>query len=119
EGTTIITLFISTIVSVLFIISCSFEYVLGVIACFFVAYNWMSFISVFVLGWREPDLPLPYCVWGYPWTTLIVLIGSIAFLAGAVAGDTRNSLWALGLLAISYPVYLLLKFLGPLQNRER
>src|SRR2546421_11342356 len=118
-GTPTVTLFISTIVAVLFIISGTFEKVLAVIAFFFVAYYLMAFISVFVLRWREPDLPRPYRVWGYPWTTLIVLIGSIAFLAGAVAGDTRNSLWALGLLAISYPVYLLLKVLGPLQHRER
>src|SRR2546428_9153692 len=118
-GTPTVTLFISTIVAVLFIISGTFEKVLAVIAFFFVAYYSMAFISVILLRWREPDLPRPYRVWGYPWTTLIVLIGSIAFLAGAVAGDTRNSLWALGLLAISYPVYLLLKSLGPLQNRER
>ncbi len=118
-GTPTVTLFISTIVAVLFIISGTFEKVLAAIAFFFVAYYSMAFISVILLRWREPDLPRPYRVWGYPWTTLIVLIGSIAFLAGAVAGDTRNSLWALGLLAISYPVYLLLKLLGPLQNRER
>jgi len=118
-GTPTVTLFISTIVAVLFIISGTFEKVLAVIAFFFVAYYSMAFISVILLRRREPDLPRPYRVWGYPWTTLIVLIGSIAFLAGAVAGDTRNSLWALGLLAISYPAYLLLRFLGPLQNRER
>src|SRR5947209_20043602 len=118
-GTPTITLLISTIVAALFIVSGTFNQVLAVIAFFFVAYYTMAFISVFVLRKREPDLPRPYRVWGYPWTTLIVTIGSIAFLAGAVAGDTKNSLWALGLLAISYPVYLLLKSLGPLQNRER
>ena len=48
----------------------------------------------------------------------IVTIGSIAFLAGAVAGDTKNSLWALGLLAISYPVYLITRVLSPLQNPD-
>ena len=79
----------------------------------------MAFISVFVLRKREPNLPRPYRVLGYPWTTLIVLIGSIAFLAGAVAGDTKNSLWALALLALSYPVYLIGKMLRPLQNREQ
>src|SRR5437763_607995 len=111
-GTPTVTLFISTMVAVLFIISGTFEKVLAAIAFFFVAYYSMAFISVFVLRWREPDLPRPYRVWGYPWTTLIVTIGSIAFLAGAVAGDTKNSLWALGLLAISYPVYLITKWMG-------
>jgi APA family basic amino acid/polyamine antiporter len=118
-GTPTITLFISTIVAVLFIISGTFNQVLAVIAFFFVSYYTMAFISVFVLRKREPDLPRPYRVWGYPWTTIIVTIGSIAFLAGAVAGDTKNSLWALALLAISGPVYLLIKRFGHLQGSER
>ena len=118
-GTPTITLIISTIVAVLFIISGTFNQVLAVIAFFFVSYYTMAFISVFVLRKREPDLPRPYRVWGYPLTTIIVTIGSIAFLAGAVAGDTKNSLWALGLLAISAPVYLVVKRFAHLQNRER
>ncbi len=111
-GTPTVTLLISTAVAVLFIISGTFNQVLAVIAFFFVAYYTIAFISVFVLRRREPELPRPYRVWGYPWTTIIVVIGSIAFLAGAVAGDTKNSLWALGLLAISYPVYLLTKWMS-------
>jgi len=117
-GTPTITLLISTIVAVLFIVSGTFNQVLAVIAFFFVSYYTMAFISVFVLRRREPDLPRPYRVWGYPWTTIIVTVGSIAFLAGAVAGDTKNSLWALALLAISAPVYLVVKRVGDLQNRE-
>jgi len=117
-GTPTITLLISTIVAVLFIVSGTFNQVLAVIAFFFVSYYTMAFISVFVLRRREPDLPRPYRVWGYPWTTIIVTIESIAFLAGAVAGDTKNSLWSLALLAISAPVYLVVKRVGDLQNRE-
>lgn len=117
-GTPTITLLISTVVAVLFIVSGTFNQVLAVIAFFFVSYYTMAFISVFVLRRREPDLPRPYRVWGYPWTTIIVTVGSIAFLAGAVAGDTKNSLWSLALLAISAPVYLVVKRVGDLQNRE-
>jgi APA family basic amino acid/polyamine antiporter len=100
-------------VAVLFILSGTFNQVLAVVAFFFVSYYTLAFISVIVLRRREPDLPRPYRVWGYPWTTLIVIVGSIAFLAGAVAGDTKNSLWALGLLAISLPVYLIVKRVSP------
>ena len=69
----------------------------------------LSFWSVFVLRRREPDLPRPYRVWGYPWTTGVALLGSAAFLVGQVAGDTRNSLFSLLLLAVSYPVYRVAK----------
>ena len=61
---------------------------------------------------REPDAPRPYRAWGYPWTTGIALVGSIAFLVGQFVGDTRNSLWSLGLLALSYPVYLAIRSRG-------
>ncbi len=118
-GTPTITLLISTIVAVLFILSGTFNQVLAVVAFFFVCYYTMAFISVIVLRRREPELPRPYRVWGYPWTTLIVIAGSIAFLAGAVKADTKNSLWALGLLAISAPVYLAVRRFASLQNRER
>jgi APA family basic amino acid/polyamine antiporter len=111
-GTPTITLLISTIVGVLFIVSGTFNQVLAVVAFFFVSYYTLAFISVIVLRRREPDLPRPYRVWGYPWTTLIVIVGSVAFLAGAVAGDTKNSLWALALLAISLPVFLIVKRFG-------
>jgi len=118
-GTPTITLLVSTVVAVLFIVSGTFNQVLAVVAFFFVSYYTLAFISVIVLRRREPDLPRPYRVWGYPWTTLIVIFGSIAFLAGAVAGDTKNSLWALGLLAISLPVYLIVKRFGELPNPDK
>ena len=81
------------------------ETVIAKLAFFFVANYTLSFISVFVLRRREPDRPRPFRAWGYPWTTALALLGSIAFLAGAVASDTRNSLYALLLLAASYPGY--------------
>jgi basic amino acid/polyamine antiporter, APA family len=115
-GTPTITLVISTIVAILFIVSGTFNQVLAVVAFFFVSYYTMAFISVIILRRREPDLPRPYRVWGYPWTTIIVIVGSIAFLGGAVAGDTKNSLWALVLLAVSWPVYFVVKRVGSPQT---
>ena len=112
-GTPAVALFISTLVTVLFIWkSRTFEKVIAVLAFFFVANYIISFISVFVLRRREPDAPRPYRVPGYPWTTALALAGSIAFLVGAVASDTRNSIYALLLLGVSYPAFLLLKWLA-------
>ena len=76
----------------------------------------LSFVSVFVLRRREPEKERPYRAWGYPWTTALALIGSVLFLIGAIAADiagrTRYSLYALGLLAVSYPMFRLLRFTG-------
>lgn len=115
-GTPTATLFISTVVALLFIVSAKFSAILAALAFFFVANYSMGYISVIVLRFREPDLPRPYRVWGYPWTTLVVLAGSIAFLVGAVVSDKRNSLVALAILAASIPIYLLVRFLS---HRQR
>jgi APA family basic amino acid/polyamine antiporter len=112
-GTPTVALFISAAISVLFIVyGKKFETVITVLAFFFVANYTISLISVFVLRRREPDKPRPYRTWGYPWTTALALLGSVAFLAGAVASDTRNSIYALLLLAASYPAFLLLRRLA-------
>jgi APA family basic amino acid/polyamine antiporter len=110
-GTPTLTLLISTLVAVLFIFR-SFEQVLAALAFFFVANYTMAYISVFVLRVREPDLPRPYRAWGYPWITGLVLSGSIAFLVGAVISDQRHSLFALAILAVSVPIYLLVRLLS-------
>lgn len=109
-GTPALALLISAAVAVLFIVfGQTFDRVITVLAFFFVANYTLSFISVFVLRRREPEKQRPYRAWGYPLTTAAALIGSVLFLAGAIASDTRNSIYALALLAVSYPLFRLMK----------
>jgi APA family basic amino acid/polyamine antiporter len=95
-------------VALAFIATGTFDSALSLLAFFFVANYLLSFVSVFILRRREPETPRPYRAWGYPWTTGIALVGSVAFLIGQCVGDTRNSLWSIALLGMSYPVYLLI-----------
>jgi APA family basic amino acid/polyamine antiporter len=111
-GTPTTTLLISTVAAILFIVSATFSAILAALAFFFVANYSMGYISVIVLRRREPDLPRPYRAWGYPWTTLLVLAGSIAFLIGAIISDKKNSLVALAILAVSIPIYLIVRLLS-------
>ncbi len=115
-GTPTVALALSAGVAILFILSGTFEQVIAVLAFFFVANYTLSFISLFVMRKREPDAVRPYRVRGYPFTPAIALIGSIAFLVGAVAGDTQRSVYALLLLAVSWPVYRFNK--SRIDNRE-
>src|SRR5215217_2172588 len=107
-GTPTVALFLSALVALLFIIfGEKFERVITVLAFFFVVNYILSFVSLFVLRRREPEKPRPYRAWGYPFTPALALLGSVLFLAGAIRADTRNSVYALVLLAVSYPVYRL------------
>lgn len=111
-GTPTVSLFLSAAVAVLFIVfGQTFDKVIIILAFFFVANYILSFISLFVLRFREPDKPRPYRAWGYPFTPALALIGSLLFLAGAIYADRTNSLYALLLLAASYPVFRLMKLL--------
>ena len=109
-GTPAAALFLTVAVSLMIIVfGQTFEKVITVVAFFFVANYCLSFISLFVLRRREPEKHRPYRAWGYPWTTGVALIGSVLFLIAAVASDTRNSIYALLLLAVSYPVFRLVR----------
>jgi APA family basic amino acid/polyamine antiporter len=109
-GTPTIALAFSLFVALMFIIfGEKFETVITVLAFFFVVNYILSFVSLFVLRSREPDKPRPYRAWGYPITPALALIGSVLFLVGAIRADTRKSIYALVLLAVSYPVFRLVK----------
>jgi APA family basic amino acid/polyamine antiporter len=107
RGTPTVSLLASAAVALLFIVTGAFDAVLALAAFYFVFNYVVSFSALFLLRRREPTAPRPYHAWGYPWTTGVALAGSVAFLVGAVAGDRRHSIWALAVLALSYPIYRL------------
>ncbi len=116
-GTPTVALFLSALVGVVFAIG-KFERVIAMLAFFFVTNYMLSFISLFVLRAREPHAQHPYRAWGYPWTTALALLGSIAFLIEAVREDRANSVLTLIALALSYPVYRALKMVSHRQRAE-
>jgi APA family basic amino acid/polyamine antiporter len=119
-GTPTVSLILSTAAALLMIVySGTFGSLLAAIAFFFVFDYTLVFLSVFVLRFREPDAERPYRAWGYPVTTALALLGSIAFLAGAVKADSENSIFALELLGASLPVFVVLRLWRRVRERGR
>lgn len=108
-GTPVVALFLSAAVCLAMVITGTLEIVLAVTAFFFVAQYTLIFLSVFILRRREPNVPRPFRAIGHPWTTGMVLVLSLGFLVGAFLADTRNSIYSLILLALSWPLYLALR----------
>jgi APA family basic amino acid/polyamine antiporter len=106
-GTPTLGLLASTLVSIVLVASGTFEELIAVTSFFYVLMYGSGFVALFVLRAKEPGLPRPFRVPGYPWTTGVVLLLSAIFLVGVLLGDTRNSLYGLALLLLSYPVYRL------------
>jgi len=108
-GTPDIALLFSSLLAAAFIATGTFETVIAKLSFFFVANYALSFITLFVLRRREPDAPRPYRAWGHPITTGLALAASLTFLVGVVLSDLLSSAWAIGLLFLSIPVYLLIR----------
>jgi len=106
-GTPTIALVGTGLVALVFLATGTFSTMIAIAAFFFVASYALSFVAVFVLRRREPNAPRPYRAKCHPWTTGFVLLGSIAFLVSAVIADRRNSVYALAIVVVSYPVFRL------------
>lgn len=76
-----------------------------------------SFMSIVVMAFTfsahiklrnsEPNLPRPYKSWGYPLTTILVLIITVGMFIGFAIGDTQNLILVVVLGILSYPAYRL------------
>jgi basic amino acid/polyamine antiporter, APA family len=109
NGTPRVALALTTLTSIALVASGSVDRLIGMAGFFFVAnYSW-AYLSLIVLRRTRPDLARPFRVPAYPLPTLLVLLPSLGFLAAAVSSDRQNSLWALALLAASFPIRLLLR----------
>jgi APA family basic amino acid/polyamine antiporter len=106
-GTPTVALFLCAIAGILLVLTGTYDSLIAVASILFVAIYISGFASLLVLRRREPDLPRPYKVWFYPWTTILVLLLSAAFLIGSVIGDLRHSLFTVILILFSYTTALL------------
>jgi APA family basic amino acid/polyamine antiporter len=103
-GTPVVAMLVTAVGAMLLAASGTFQKLVA-IASFFLASNYfVCCIALLVLRRREPDLPRPFRAWGYPASAIVVAAGAGIFLVGAIAGDTRNSLYALALAAAGLPL---------------
>ena len=72
--------------------------------------NWIFFtmvvLSVVVLRRKHPDWERPYRVPGYPFTVIVFVVVSAAFVVNTLFGSVWSSLMGLGLLLLGVPFYL-------------
>jgi APA family basic amino acid/polyamine antiporter len=71
--------------------------------------NWIFFtmvvLSVVVLRRTHPEWDRPYRVSGYPFTVLVFVVVSVAFVVNTLVASARSSLLGLLLLLVGVPVY--------------
>ena len=100
---------VSTLVAVAFVTTGTFRQVIAICSVLFVASYAVSFAALFRLRAKEPDTPRPWRAIGHPFSTGLVLLGSIAFLIGTAMAAPRDALIGASLVVASYPVFRLLR----------
>jgi len=109
RGTPTLALAFTAFFSAILVATGTFEKLVAIASVLFVVVYVSGFLALFVLRRREPGLARPFRTWGYPWTTGIALAGSLLFLVGNGVSDPESTLYAVALIALSYPLYALLR----------
>jgi APA family basic amino acid/polyamine antiporter len=87
------------------ILTGTFEQIIAIAAVLFLLNYVSAYTALIVLRRKEPATPRPYRAFGYPFTTVIVLLGCVLLWVAAILEDRRSALFA-GLLLIGCaPVY--------------
>jgi APA family basic amino acid/polyamine antiporter len=104
RGTPAVAMLATTVVALALVATGTFQRLVAVVA-FFLAGNYVvCCLALIALRRSEPDRRRPFRAWGYPWSVALVLVGAVAFLAGAAAGDTINAAGAVALLVLGFAV---------------
>jgi APA family basic amino acid/polyamine antiporter len=104
-GTPYYSLLICYLFALVLTIYSSFEQLFGLATIMMTVVTGFAFASLIRLRHTAPNLSRPYKTFGYPFTTYLALIVTIAlFVAFAVSDGVSLSI-VLGLIAVSYPAY--------------
>jgi basic amino acid/polyamine antiporter, APA family len=106
-GTPSAALLLCTAVAMGLVFSGSYYMLIAMASILYVAVYLSGFISLFVLRIKQPELPRPFRMWGYPWTNLGISLGAGVFLVAAIVADLKHAAFTLVVVALTYPLYLL------------
>ena len=108
-GTPIVTLLVSSLFAFILICIGTFE-ILFSLATFMSVIVWgLTYVSLIKLRYSEPDLPRPHKSWGYPYTSILMIVFSLALFIGFAYSDSKSLLIIVIITLLSYPIFLWLK----------
>lgn len=108
-GTPITALLISASFTLMLIIIGSFE-VLFLLGTFMSVIVWgLAYCALIKLRISEPDLPRPHKSWGYPYTSIVMILFSFILFFGFAYSDKKSFIVISIITLLSYPVFVLIK----------
>jgi len=108
-GTPVVALFATALIACILTSIGTFEVLLAIGAFFIAVIMMLVVIALFVLRRREPDTPRPFRTWGYPFLPLLMLLSAAGLCVAYVVSNPWPSMYAIIALALSYPVFKMLR----------
>lgn len=108
-GTPYVALIITFFIQIVLAVAGSFEQLFTLATFMNMLIFVFMFSAVIKLRKSEPGLPRPYKSWGYPWTTLLMVLISISLFASYIYADPSNFIVIIILVALSWPAFRYMK----------
>jgi APA family basic amino acid/polyamine antiporter len=106
-GTPVVATLITAACAVVFSFVGTFEILFAVSQFFALVIVISIVVAFFILRRREPDTPRPFRAKLYPFAPALMFVFAVLLFFGYIYGNPFPSLYALGALAVSYPLFLL------------
>jgi APA family basic amino acid/polyamine antiporter len=98
-------IYFQSFVALVFIITSSFKFIVIFAGAMLALNSLLAVIGVFVLRWREPDLPRPYKTWGYPLVPLIYIALTVFTLIFVVKTNPNKAWFAAAIISLGAIFY--------------
>jgi len=96
-----------TVITLLFIYTSTFEEVMIYAGFTLALLTSVTVAGVFVLRFKQPDLPRPYKTWGYPYTPALFLLANTWITIFVLIDKPKESLIGLTLIVIGFLIFYL------------
>ena len=109
KGTPAFSLIFSAVLNLILILIGSFNTLFALSAFMSVLVYLFVYASFVKLRQSQPNHPRPYRAWGYPFTTIVLILVSLGLFVGFAISDPTNLLVVVAVTLLSYPAYILLR----------
>lgn len=106
-------------VALIYILTSSFKAIVVFAGAMLALNSFLAILGVFILRWREPNLPRPYKTWGYPIVPLIYLAITSAMLGFIVLQEPKKAILGTVIIAAGVIFYFISEALSSSQPEDK
>jgi len=92
-------------IALLYILTSSFKTIVVFAGAMLALNSFLAILGVFILRYREPDLPRPYKTWGYPFVPLVYLAITAAMLTFVVINEPHKAVFGVCVVLVGIVFY--------------